>query len=93
VTIMPPLDAVTNDELAYFRAHGRNAEGYVKGRSVAERFGWEYADEELEEIRGRVEGLAEETSDVRVMFNNNRSDDAPRAALRFRQLLGQVPVG
>jgi uncharacterized protein YecE (DUF72 family) len=93
VTIMPPLDAVTNDELAYFRAHGRNAEGYVKGKSVAERFGWEYSDDELEEIRGRVEGLAQEVPNVRLMFNNNRSDDAPRAALRFRELIGQVPVG
>jgi uncharacterized protein YecE (DUF72 family) len=93
VTIMPPLDAVTNDELAYCRAHGRNAEGYVKGKSVAERFGWEYSDEELEEIRGRVEGLAQEVPNVRLMFNNNRSDDAPKAALRFRELIGQVPVG
>jgi uncharacterized protein YecE (DUF72 family) len=93
VTIMPPLDAVTNDELAYFRAHGRNAEGYVKGKSVAERFGWEYSDDELEEIRGRVEGLAQEVPNVRLMFNNNRSDDAPKAALRFRELIGQVPVG
>ena len=93
VTLLPPLDAVTNDELAYFRAHGRNAEGYVKGKSVAERFGWEYSDEELGEIRGRVEGLAQDVPNVRLMFNNNRSDDAPRAALRFRELIGQVPVG
>jgi hypothetical protein len=27
---------------------------------------------------------------VRMMFNNNRSDDAPRAAERFRELAGQV---
>jgi uncharacterized protein YecE (DUF72 family) len=90
VTLLPPLDAVTNDELAYFRAHGRNAEGWVKGKSVAERFGWVYSDEELEEIRGRVEGLAEEVPNVRMMFNNNRSDDAPRAAERFRELAGQA---
>jgi hypothetical protein len=25
------------------------------------------------------------------MFNNNRSDDAPTAARRFRELLGQDP--
>jgi hypothetical protein len=33
---MPSLDAVTDPRLAYLRAHGRNAEGYIKGRSVPE---------------------------------------------------------
>ena len=50
LTIMPPVDAVTNPKLAYLRAHGRNTEGYLTGRSVAERFGWEYSGQELEEI-------------------------------------------
>ena len=87
LTIMPPLDAVTNPRLAYLRAHGRNAEGYIRGRSVAERFAWRYSDEELEEIRGRAQELASEAAEVRVMFNNNRGGDAPVAAERFRELL------
>jgi uncharacterized protein YecE (DUF72 family) len=89
VTIMPPLDAVTRRGLAYLRAHGRNADGYVSGRSVAERFGWRYSDEELVEIRGRAEGLAERAEQVRLHFNNNRGSDAPVAAERMRDLLGQ----
>jgi uncharacterized protein YecE (DUF72 family) len=91
VPIMPPLDAVTRPDLAYLRAHGRNTEGYLKGRSVAERFGWVYSDEELGEIAGRATELGEQAEEVRVMFNNNRSDDAPTAARRFRELLGQDP--
>ena len=91
VPIMPPLDAVTRDDLAYLRAHGRNTQGYLSGRTVAERFGWRYADEELEEVAVRSRGLAEEASEVHVMFNNNRGDDAPTAAQRFRALLGQDP--
>jgi uncharacterized protein YecE (DUF72 family) len=87
LTIMPPLDAVTNPRLAYLRAHGRNAEGYIRGRSVAERFAWRYADEELMEIRGRVQELASEAAHVRLMFNNNRGSDAPVAAERMRELL------
>jgi uncharacterized protein YecE (DUF72 family) len=90
-TIMPPLDAVTRDDLAYIRAHGRNADGYLHGKSVAERFGWRYSDEELEEIGQRARGLAEEAGEVHVMFNNNSRDDAPVAARRMRQLLGQGP--
>jgi uncharacterized protein YecE (DUF72 family) len=89
LTIMPPVDAVTWPQVAYLRAHGRNLEGYVRGRSVAERFAHRYADAELEEIRGRVQALAEEAREVRLMFNNNAKDFAPRAAERMRVLLGQ----
>jgi uncharacterized protein YecE (DUF72 family) len=88
-TMMPRLDAVTRPDLAYMRLHGRNARGWVKGRTVAERFGYRYDDAELEEIAQRAEKLAEEADTVRVMFNNNRSDDAPVAAERLRELLGQ----
>ncbi len=89
VTILPPVDAVTQPRLAYLRAHGRNLEGYVQGRSVAERFAYRYADAELEEIAARARAMAEQAQDVRVMFNNNRGSDAPVAATRFRELLGQ----
>jgi uncharacterized protein YecE (DUF72 family) len=91
LTIMPPVDAVTNPKLAYLRAHGRNTEGYLTGRTVAERFGWEYSGEELEEIAGRARSLAEQADVVHVMFNNNRSANAPTSAGEFRRKLGQDP--
>ena len=90
-SIMPAVDAVTRDDLAYLRLHGRDTQGYVTGKSVAERFGWVYGDEELEEVASRVRGLAEQAAEVHVLFNNNRDDDAPSAARRFRALLGQDP--
>jgi uncharacterized protein YecE (DUF72 family) len=92
-TMLPPVDAVTTPRLAYLRAHGRNARGWIKGRSVAERFGHRYDDQELGEIEQRAERLAEQADTVRVMFNNNRGADAPVAATRMRELLGQdVPA-
>jgi len=91
IPLMPPIDAVTRDDLAYLRIHGRNLDGYMHGRTVAERFGWVYGDEELREIEGRVRALAQEAAEVHVFFNNNRDDDAPTAARRFRALLGQDP--
>jgi uncharacterized protein YecE (DUF72 family) len=87
--IMPPIDAVTNPRVAYLRAHGRNTQGYLTGKSVAERFAWQYTDDELAEIAGRARSLAESAGEVHVAFNNNRGDDAPTAAQRFRALLGQ----
>lgn len=90
-TIMPALDAVTREDLAYLRAHGRNAEGYLHGKTVAERFGWRYSDPELEEIGQRAQRLADDADEVHLMFNNNRGSDAPVAARRMRELLGQDP--
>ena len=45
-------------DFAYLRLHGRNSEGYLKGKSVAERFAWRYDDGELEQVADRVAGLA-----------------------------------
>jgi uncharacterized protein YecE (DUF72 family) len=88
-TLMPPLDAATREDVAYLRMHGRNLEGFTRGRSVAEWFAYDYAEDELRELGQRARALAEDASVVRVMFNNNRGDDAPRAATRMRALLGQ----
>ena len=86
-TLMPNLDVATRDDLAYLRAHGRNLQGYLRGRSVAERFAYRYDDEELEELGERAGRLAQEVPVVRMMFNNNRGADAPTAAQRMRELL------
>ena len=90
VPIMPPIDAVTNEKLGYIRMHGRNTEGYLTGKSVAERFDWDYSDDELQEISERVDGMAEQAGEVHALFNNNRGADAPSAAQRFRMLMGQT---
>jgi uncharacterized protein YecE (DUF72 family) len=91
VPIFPPIDAVTNDALAYLRCHGRNTEGYLHGRSVAERFDYDYSGEELEEIAGRARALEQEAEQVHVMFNNNARELAPKAARALRTILGQDP--
>jgi uncharacterized protein YecE (DUF72 family) len=91
VPIFPPIDAVTIDSLAYTRCHGRNTEGYLHGRSVAERFDYDYSDKELEEIAGRVRQLDQDAEQVHVMFNNNARELAPKAARGLRTVLGQDP--
>jgi uncharacterized protein YecE (DUF72 family) len=89
--VLPRVDAVTRDDLAYLRAHGRNAEGYLRGRTPSERFGWRYSDEELDEIGERARALAREAASVRLMFGNG--NDAPAAAERMRdRLAAPAPV-
>jgi uncharacterized protein YecE (DUF72 family) len=72
------------------RLHGRNAKGYLTGKTVAARFDYDYSDTEIEDIAGRSEELARQAKEVHVVFNNNARDYAPHAALRLRKALGQV---
>jgi uncharacterized protein YecE (DUF72 family) len=90
-TIMPSdLDEVTNQKLAYLRLHGRDPEAYLRGKTVAERFYYDYSDEEISEVAERAKKLAEKAATVHVVFNNNALDFAPHAALRLRVALGQI---
>lgn len=88
-TVMPGTDAVTNPRLAYVRLHGRNTSGYVRGRTVAQRFNYQYSKQELKEVAERVTTLAEGSSEVHVVYNNNASDFAPKAAQQFQEILAQ----
>jgi uncharacterized protein YecE (DUF72 family) len=87
-TITPAFDVITNPTLGYFRAHGRNAEGFIKGRSVAERFDYDYSPQEVEEIAERLRKVTEEVDRLHVIANNNRSDYAPKLAAALQRKLG-----
>lgn len=84
--ILPSIDLVTNPRLVYLRVHGRNARGYISGKTVAERFNYQYAESELAEMADRTANLASQAEEVHVVFNNNAHDYAPRDASRFREL-------
>jgi uncharacterized protein YecE (DUF72 family) len=84
------VNEVTDDRLAYLRLHGRNAEGYLHGKSVAERFYYDYNHEEIEEIATRARELSARADRLHVIFNNNALDFAPHAASRLRAALGQI---
>jgi uncharacterized protein YecE (DUF72 family) len=91
-TIMPSLDAITAPGLAYLRLHGRDTHAYLTGKTVAERFHYDYSDAELAEVADRAQALAAQAEAVHVVFNNNSRDFAPRAAERLRRQLGQQQV-
>lgn len=90
-TIIPSnVSAVTDSRAAYLRLHGRNAAAYIKGKTVAARFNYDYSDAEIEEVAARAQELAGDAREVHVVFNNNARDYAPHAALRLRKALGQL---
>jgi uncharacterized protein YecE (DUF72 family) len=87
-TVMQSENNVTDAKLAYLRLHGRNERGYISGRTVAERFDYDYAAEEIAGIATRVRDLSEQAEEVHVAFNNNRSLYAPKAALQLKAAMG-----
>ena len=89
--VMPSdVDEVTNSNVAYLRLHGRNANAYITGKTVAARFDYDYSENEIAEVAQRSRKLASEARELHVVFNNNNLDYAPRAALRLRKALGQI---
>ncbi len=90
-TIMPSeLDEITNPRLAYLRLHGRDPKAYLTGRTVGERFHYDYTDEEIGELAERSKKLGHQAAKVHMIFNNNALDFAPHAALRLRAALRQI---
>jgi uncharacterized protein YecE (DUF72 family) len=90
-TVMPgEMNEVTSSDLAYLRLHGRDASAYLKGKTVAARFNYDYNDNEISEIADRCEELARRTRALHVIFNNNCLDYAPRAGIRLRKAIGQL---
>ncbi|WP_042301012.1 DUF72 domain-containing protein [Paraburkholderia kururiensis] len=61
---------VTSPELAIVRLHGRNAETWSGVESAAERFNYEYSDEELRELAIPIEAIAKRAGRTHVHFNN-----------------------
>ena len=70
---------------------GGTPKAYLTGKTVAERFHYDYSDDELGEVAERAHHLATEADAVHIVFNNNSRDFAPRAAERLRERLGHVP--
>jgi len=90
VSAMPPLVEVTCPELGYLRLHGRNADTWLGSGSVAERFNYRYAAEELEEFVAPVVQMSKRVEDVVVVFNNNAEDYALRNAGEFQKMITNV---
>lgn len=88
--ILPPIEEITDPSLAYLRLHGRNEHGFTTGKSVPERFDYDYSEEELGEIGSRVRHLAGSADELHVAFNNNRSNYAPKAALALKRRLAET---
>ena len=91
LTIMPPVDAVTNPKLAYLRVHGRNTEGYLTGRAwPSASAGSTRATSSRRSTAGPAAWPSRPTSST-CSSTTTASANAPTSAREFRQKLGQDP--
>jgi len=93
--VMPHVTAVTAPT-AIVRLHGRNAGAFLRqlrGQepTVREKYDYLYSDAELAALVPEIGGLAEQSDDVYVSFNNNNRDYPVRNALALRRLLDTPP--
>lgn len=85
---VPPIAAVTNEDLAIVRFHGRNAENWKKrGLTAAERFDYFYSTAELGEWLTPIRRLAGLAKEVHLLMNNCYGDKAVRNATELGLLL------
>ncbi|HEY0946151.1 MAG TPA: DUF72 domain-containing protein [Opitutaceae bacterium] len=85
-TLMPPIDEVTREDIAYLRLHGRNPR-YHALKSAEEKHTYAYSAPEIAEIASRARALAAKAQHVHLSANNHAEDFAPKTALALQRLL------
>ncbi len=85
---LPPIAAVTADDLAMVRFHGRDTKAWqTKSETASERFRYDYSKKELREWIPRIEDMASQARETHVLMNNCYRDFAVRNARELGDLL------
>jgi uncharacterized protein YecE (DUF72 family) len=85
------VPAVTSDELAVVRFHGRADEAWkAKGAAAAERFRYLYNDDELRAWAPDIRHLAGEAAEVHLLMNNCYQDYGVRNGADMQRLLDEL---
>jgi uncharacterized protein YecE (DUF72 family) len=85
---LPPVAATTSSDLALVRFHGRDpAQWAKKNVSAAERFRYDYSQQELSEWVPRIRELASSARETHVLMNNCYRNFAVKSAQQLATLL------
>jgi uncharacterized protein YecE (DUF72 family) len=88
VSSVPPVTAVTADDIAMVRFHGRNTAAWdVKSDTASERFKYDYPTGELETWVPKIEALSMQARETHVLMNNCYRDFAVRNARELSDML------
>lgn len=84
---VPPVAEATSD-IGVVRFHGRNQDTWERaGITTAERFNYLYVEAELGEWVPKIKGLAAQTKQLHVLFNNCYADKAVVNARQMKLML------
>jgi len=85
---VPAVWQVTHPDYLLLRLHGRNLGAYMApATSAAERFDYDYSDQELRELAIEVTRLAGQTRNTHIVFNNCHEDQGQRNGMTFMKML------
>ena len=89
---IPSIWEVTTPDLALLRLHGRNHQTWNKKglSSSAERFNYDYTDQELGEMAKKVVETAGAVKEMQVILNNNYEDQGQRNAKTLMRLVDEM---
>lgn len=88
VNSVPAVWESTRPDYALLRLHGRNVLTYnAKVQSAAERFEYDYLEDELVELAGEAVRLAYRVKHMHVIFNNCHEDKGQRNGITFARML------
>jgi uncharacterized protein YecE (DUF72 family) len=89
---VPMVWEATHPDYALLRLHGRNADTWDirGGASAAERFNYDYPDDELRELAAGVQRFAPRVPTTHVIFNNNMEDQGQRNARSLIEALERL---
>ena len=88
---VPPVVVPTNDELAVFRFHGRNAENWEKKDiPPSERFRYLYDEDELADWTPKIAAVAKSAKQTHVVYNNCYSNYGTTNAREAARLLAEM---
>lgn len=88
---VPMIVAATNKNLAVFRLHGRNYEGWLNATGPnwrEKRTFYDYSEAELTSFVPIIHSLETKSKEVAVIFNNNSGGHAASNAKYLQSLLG-----
>ncbi|MCI1688149.1 DUF72 domain-containing protein [Schleiferilactobacillus harbinensis] len=87
---VPFYPAVTDQQQAFFRLHGRNLAGWQNPGAGwrRKRTLYRYNDQELHDIAAAVQKVAAQAQTTTIIFNNNAGGDAADNALMLQKILG-----
>ena len=89
---VPRLLEVTNEQVAFFRFHGRHEDGWENKFPTKEmwrkvRYLYNYSEEELQQLAKEIEEVNTRVETTYVIFNNNSGHHAASNAQRMQQIL------